>query len=64
MVEHLYGIHGVGLRLSTESPAIASAGQTLLRHFRQETLDTQGASVFIFTAAIRKAKVDGSLTHH
>jgi hypothetical protein len=36
MREHLCCIHGLGLRLSTNDPAIASAGQLLLRQFPRE----------------------------
>ncbi len=57
MLEYLYRIHGVGLRFATDSPAVAAAGQTLLRHFRRETSDGPIALELTCTAVRRRSDV-------
>lgn len=57
MSEYLYSIHGVGLRLATDSPAIASAVYTLLRHFQRETLEGPIALEILFNAVHSRAEI-------
>ncbi len=57
MREDLYSIHGIGLRFITNSSAIATAAQTLLRHFQQETLESPIALEFLFKGVDSRAEI-------
>ena len=48
MKETLYRLHGIGLSFTTDSQAIASATEALLRYFRQETPDRSMAIECLF----------------
>lgn len=57
MNEYFYSIHGVGLRLTTDSPAIAGAVQVLLRHFQRETLEGPVALEILFKGVHDRAEI-------
>ncbi len=55
--EYLYSLHGIGLRLTTDSVAIASAVQALLRYFKRETVKGPMAFEFSFRSVHQRTDI-------
>jgi hypothetical protein len=57
MQETIYQIHGLDLRLTTDSPVIGAAAQTLLRRFPQEPVDGAAALELRFQAVRQRSEI-------